>query len=413
MDNFFRFYRVNVWVKPMVWIKREVAEGVTLVRILNTQSKRFENLWPIPNGTSYNFYVVEGEEGIALIDGVDHRFSGTFWESLRSIVDPKEIKYVIAQHTEPDHSGTLANLMEAAPDAVLLGTKQALMIGEKLAGLPIDRAKEVKSGDEISLGNKTLRFVTAPMVHWPDTMMTYLVEDSILFTCDLFGSHGASQKIFYDEDPEVFELMDYYASILMPYYNMVARAVKSARELSPKIIAPSHGALHRDLGALFDLYEKWTSWRPSKKAFIVVGSQYGLTERMAEAAAEGLAEVGFGTVMVDSAEADPDDLLAETLDAAALLIATSTHNGKPFLGVTIYLNLLEEYKPINKVAAVLGSFGWGGGATKIVKDKLDSLKIPVVDVLDFKGAPTEEELSKARELGKKLGNEALKLLDAA
>ncbi len=394
----------------MSWFKREIAEGVTLVRILNTKLPRFENFWPIPNGTSYNFYVVEGSEGTALIDGADYRFSKEFFEALESVVKVEDLRYVITQHTEPDHSGTLAEVMRRAEEAVLLGTKQALSIGEALADFPMDRAREVKDGDEVSLGNKTLRFVLSPMVHWPDTMLTYLVEDSILFTCDLFGSHGASDKVFYDEAPDSFELVDYYASILMPYHAMAAKAVAKTRELSPKIVAPSHGALHREIEGLLSMYERWTSWKPLKKALIVVGSQYENTARAAEAAAEGLREVGLEIVIVDSAEADPDDLLAHTLEAAAILVATSTHNGHPFLGVTFYLDLLREYRPKNKVAAVLGSFGWGGGGTRAVKKELEALAIPVVDELTFKGRPKEGDLDRARELGRRLGEEALKLL---
>lgn len=394
----------------MSWFKREIAEGVTLVRILNTKLPRFENFWPIPNGTSYNFYVVEGSEGTALIDGADYRFSKEFFEALESVVKVEDLRYVITQHTEPDHSGTLAEVMRRAEEAVLLGTKQALSIGEALADFPMDRAREVKDGDEVSLGNKTLRFVLSPMVHWPDTMLTYLVEDSILFTCDLFGSHGASDKVFYDEAPDSFELVDYYASILMPYHAMAAKAVAKTRELSPKIVAPSHGALHREIEGLLSMYERWTSWKPLKKALIVVGSQYENTARAAEAAAEGLREVGLEVVIVDSAEADPDDLLAHTLETAAILVATSTHNGHPFLGVTFYLDLLREYRPKNKVAAVLGSFGWGGGGTRAVKKELEALAIPVVDELTFKGRPKEGDLDRARELGRRLGEEALKLL---
>jgi len=394
----------------MTWVKSEISEGVILVRVLNTKSRKFENYWPIPSGTSYNFYVVKGSEGIALIDGIDIRFSDEFFEALESVVNPEDIDYVITQHTEPDHSGTLAEVMNRAPKAILLGTKQALMIGEALADFPLDRAKEVKDGDEVGLGNKTLRFIVAPMIHWPDTMLTYLVEDSILFTCDLFGSHGASERIFYDEDPDTFEFVDYYASILMAYYNMAAKAVAKVKELSPRIIAPSHGALHRSLDEILSMYERWTSWKPSKKALVVVGSQYENTARVAEAAAEGLREAGLETVILDSSDADPDDLLAHTLEASAILVATSTHNGRPFFGITVYMELLKEYRPRNKVAAVLGSFGWGGGGTKAVRQSLESLGIPVLEELAFKGKPKETDLERARELGKRLGEEALKLV---
>ncbi len=394
----------------MSWFKREIADGVTIVRILNTKLPRFENFWPIPRGTSYNFYVVRGSEKVALIDGADFRFSKEFFEALESVVDVKEIDYVVTQHTEPDHSGTLADVMKRASGAVLLGTRQALSIGEALADFPMDRAREVEDGEELDLGGKTLRFVISPMVHWPDTMLTYLREDSILFTCDLFGSHGASEKLFYDEAPSEFELVDYYASILMPYHAMAARAVAKVRELGPKIIAPSHGALHRKLDELLEMYERWTSWKPDKKALIVVGSQYENTARAAEAAAEGLREGGLEVITVDSAEVDPDDLLAHTLESAAILIAVATHNGHPFLGITFFLDLLKEYRPKNKVAAVLGSFGWGGGGTRAVKKELEALSIPVIDELTFKGKPREEDLARARELGKRLAEEALRVI---
>ena len=394
----------------MTWLKHEIAPGVTLVRVLNTQFKRFENFWPIPTGTSYNFYVVRGSEGAALIDGTDERVSAIFWEALESVVDPKEIRYVVAQHTEPDHSGTLAEVMARAPNATLLGTKQALQIGEKLAGFPVARSKAVSDGEEVSLGDKTLRFISAPFVHWPDTMMTLLREDGILFTCDMFGSHGVSRAVYYDESLGDFELRDYYASILMAYSNMVARALEKVKEVKPRVIAPGHGALHRDVSTPIEMYERWASWRPLRRALVVVGSQYERTAKLAEAAAEGLSQAGLEPVLVDAAEAEPDDLLAETLEAAALLIATSTHNGRPFIGITFYLDLLEEYKPRNKVAAVLGSHGWAGGALRVVRQRLEGIDIPVVGELAVKESPTPEEVERAEELGKRLGEEALKLV---
>ncbi len=395
----------------MNWFKKNLTSDVVLVRILNMKLDKFENFWPIPKGTSYNFYVVKGSDGAALIDGVDRRFSNEFFDALKSIVKPEEIKYVVTQHTEPDHSGTIAELMKIAPDAVILGTKQALSIGEALADFPMDRAREVKEGSEVSLGNRTLKFILAPMVHWPDTMLTYLEEESILFTCDLFGSHGASNKVFYDEDPDTFELVDYYASIMMPFDNMVSKAVAKVREISPKVIAPSHGALHRNIDQIVSMYDRWASWRPSKKALVIVGSQYENTAKMAEAAAEGLKEAGLEPIIVDSSNVYYDDLLAYTLEASAILVATATHNGRPFFGITIYMDLLKEYRPKNKVAAVLGSYSWGGGGTRAVIKELENLKIPVIEELSFKGKPTEEDLAMARELGKKLGNEALKLID--
>ena len=394
----------------MSWIKAEIAPGVTLVRVLNTTFKRFENFWPIPKGTSYNFYVVKGSEGVALIDGTDERVSDVFWEALETVVDPSEITLVVSQHTEPDHSGTLAEVMRRAPRARLVGTRQAIQIGTSLSNYPADRSRPVADGERISLGDRTLRFVSAPFVHWPDTMMTLLEEEGILFTCDLFGSHGASRAVYYDEDPDGFELRDYYSSILMVYSAMVAKAVAKAREISPRLIAPGHGALHRDVGSILKTYERWSSWTPLKRALIVLGSQYERTQRLAEAAAEGLRGKGFEVVIMDTAEADYDDLLSETLESAALIIASSTHNAKPFLGVTFYLDLLSEYKPKNKVMALLGTYGWGGGALRVVREVIEELELPIVGELAVKGTPGDEDLRAARELGEKLAEEALKLL---
>ena len=394
----------------MSWFAEEIAKRVTLVRILNTEFKRFENFWPIPNGTSYNFYVVRGGEDVALIDGTDSRVSSSFWGALHKIVNVEKIKYVITQHVEPDHSGTLAEVLERVPDAVLLGTKQAIQIGEKLAGFPIERSREVSDGMEITLGDKTLKFISTPFVHWPDTMMTLLQEDRILFTCDMFGSHGASKAIYYDEDPDSFELKDYYASILMVYSTMVSRALQKIKDVKPRIIAPAHGAIHREPSKVLEIYQRWSSWRPLKKALVAVGSQYKRTAKLAIAAADGISQSGLEPIIIDTAEADPDDLLAETLEAAALLIATSTHNGSPFIGITYYLDLLEEYKPKNKVAAVVGSYGWTGGALRVVRERLEKIKIPVIEELAVKGTPTKEELRAANELGRKLGENALRLV---
>ncbi len=394
----------------MSWFRRDLTSDLVLVRILNTKLDKFENFWPIPKGTSYNFYVIKGRNGVVLIDGADYRFSNEFFNALKSIVKPEEIRYIVTQHTEPDHSGTIAELMKIAPDAIILGTKQALSIGEALADFPMDRTREVKDGSELSLGNRTLKFILAPMVHWPDTMLTYLEEESILFTCDLFGSHGANSEVFYDEDPDAFELIDYYASIMMPFDKMVSKAVAKVKEISPKIIAPSHGALYRNIDQIVSIYEKWATWKPSKKALVVIGSQYENTAKMAKAAADGLKEAGLEPIVVDSSDVYYDDLLAYTLEASAILVATATHNGRPFLGVTIYMDLLKEYRPKNKVAAVLGSYSWGGGGTRTVTKEFENLRIPIIEELPFKGKPREEDLVMARELGKKLGGEALRLI---
>ncbi len=390
-------------------IVSKVSGSVTLFRILNRVSKRFENFWPIPRGTSYNFYLVEGDERKALIDGVDIAFSEEFFEALDREIDLEKIDYVITQHSEPDHSGTIAELMRRAPKAVLLGTKQAISIGESLADYPVSRAREVREGEVLDLGGRTLRFLITPMIHWPDTMMTYLEEEGFLFTCDLFGSHLASEMVYFDEDS--FELADYYASILMPYSSMVEKALSKVRELRPKLIAPSHGALHRDVDRVIRIYEEWVSWKPKSRALVLVGSQYGNAEALAREAAGGLEEEGIEAILVDSAEADPDDLLALTLDSAAILIASATHNGRPFLGIRYYLDLLEEYRPKNRVAAIIGTYGWGGSALKFIRESLESLKMAVVGEMEVRGKPREEELREARELGKLLGIEAKRIIE--
>ena len=392
----------------MTFIVREIAEGVILFRILNKITEKFENFWPIPRGTSYNFYIVRGKDRTALIDGVDARFSDEFFRALEERVKVEEIDYVITQHSEPDHSGTLAEVMRRASGAELLGTKQALAIGTSLSDYPIERAREIRDNERLELGGKTLRFVVAPMIHWPDTMMTFLEEDRILFTCDLFGSHGASEKVYFDEDD--FELADYYASILMPFSAMVTNALQKVRSLEPEILAPSHGALHRHVDSILRTYEEWASWKPKGRALIVVGSQYGNSEILAREAADGFREEGIEATLVDSSYAHPDDLLALTLESSAILIVSATHNGRPFLGVRYYLDLLEEYKPKNRVFGVIGTFGWGGGAGKYKRDFLESLKIPVVASMEAKGKPGERELKEAREIGKLLAIEAKKLL---
>lgn len=392
----------------MTFIVRDIAEGVILFRILNRVTEKFENFWPIPKGTSYNFYIVRGKDRTALIDGADARFSDEFFRALEERIEVEEIDYVITQHSEPDHSGTLAEVMRRASGAELLGTKQALAIGASLSNYPLERAREIRDSERLELGGKTLRFVVAPMIHWPDTMMTFLEEDRILFTCDLFGSHGASEKVYFDEDD--FELADYYASILMPFSAMVTNALQKVRALEPRVLAPSHGALHRHVDPILRTYEDWASWKPKGRALIVVGSQYGNSETLAREAADGLREEGIEATLVDSSYAHPDDLLALTLESSAILIVSSTHNGRPFLGVRYYLDLLEEYKPKNRVFGVIGAFGWGGGAGKYIKDFLESLKIPVVAYMEAKGKPGERELKEAREIGKLLAIEAKKLL---
>ncbi len=356
-------------------------------------------------GTTYNAYLIVDEK-TALIDSVYRPFAGELIRNISQVIDPSKIDYIVANHVETDHSGSISEVLKLAPNAKVFGTARC---GEGLQKHYFGNwnFQTVKTGDKISLGKRSLTFLEAPMLHWPDSMFTYVAEDALLLPNDAFGQHLASSKRFNDEVDQhtlMEEAAKYYANILWPLSSLVTRKVEEVQKLKIKIdmIAPSHGVIWRSNPAqIVEAYVKWASGEAKKRVLIVYDTMWGSTEKMARAMLEGVSSEGVEALLFRLPYTDRSDILKELLDARGLLIGSSTINNSILPTVSPFLDELEGLKPKQKIAATFGSYGWGGGAAKTIEEKLRKAGIAVAsEALTVKWVPDKDELGKCFEFGK-------------
>jgi anaerobic nitric oxide reductase flavorubredoxin len=356
-------------------------------------------------GTTYNAYLIIDNK-VALVDTVHNPFKEEMLNRIREVIDPSKIDYVIANHVETDHSGSIAEILKHAHNAKVVGTAKCKE-GLQKHYFGNWNFKVVKTGDKISLGNKTLSFVEAPMLHWPDTMFTYVEEDSLLLSNDAFGQHLASSKRFDDEVDQnilMWEAAKYYANILWPFSLLVIRKIEQIQKMGMTVsmIAPSHGIIWRgDPMKIVKAYLSWAKGEAEKKVLIIYDTMWHSTEKMAKAMLEGISNEGIPATMVKLPISDLGDIIGELLTSKGLLVGSSTINGGILPTLAPFLDEMRGLRPRNKVAAAFGSYGWGGGATKIIEETLKKagmeLAAPAITV---KWVPTKDELQKCYQYGK-------------
>jgi flavorubredoxin len=357
-------------------------------------------------GSTYNAYLVVGEK-IALVDTVKRPFVPELLARVASVVDPGRIDWVIANHAEMDHSGGLPEAVRVIqPEKVLASTN-----GVSALCSHFDCGHEitpVKDGESLRLGELTLHFVEARMLHWPDSMATYLAEDQVLLSNDAFGMHLASSERFADQLPAGVldeEAARYYANILMPLSPLVAKMLEKVRQLGIEIrtIAPSHGPVWRDPGRIVSHYASWSAGERAEKVVIVYDTMWGSTERMALAIAEGVIAEGVSAKPMSLKANHRSDVAAELLDARALVVGSPTLNNNVFPSVADVLTYLKGLKPRPLVGAAFGSYGWSGEAPKQAAETLSAMKVELVgDPLTTKYVPDGEVLRRCLELGRLL-----------
>ena len=380
----------------------KLKEGVYWVGAVDWNVRNFHG-YITHRGTTYNAYLVVDEK-IALVDTVKEPFFDEMMSRIREIVDPSRIDYLISNHMEPDHSGSIRRTLEVAENAELIASP----LGEKGLkryygeGLKVTTIKEKPS---ISLGSKTLQFVAVPMVHWPDSMVTYIPEDRLLLPNDAFGQHLASTKRFDDEvDQGVLmqEAATYYANIVMPLWMSVSRAFKAVQGLDIDMIGPSHGVIWRgDPGKILSAYQRWVEGETRQKAVIVYDTMWGSTERVAKAIIEGISSEGVEARIHRLDTTHNSDVIADVLEARAVLVGSPTLNNGLFPTVASFLAYMKGLKPRNKIGAAFGSYGWGGGAKRAVEAELKATGVELVENdLDFNYRPGADELKKAFEFGR-------------
>lgn len=387
-----------------------VTEDVAWIGVLDYDIVTFDVVMQTDYGTTYNSYFINAEKK-TVIEGVKNKFSNVQTNKLKSLTDPAEIKYIVLDHTEPDHSGNVLDLLELSPEATVVGSGNAIRYLGDMVNRPF-RSLIVKDGDTLDLGNKKLKFISAPNLHWPDSMFTYLVEDKILFTCDFFGAHYCSYEMITDFSDDYLTSYKYYFDVILrPFSRFAERALDKIHNLEIKAICPGHGTIHnenvKEMISLTDRYVKsylnLIGPREKKKVLILYVTAYGYTRIMGEKIAEGIKTVeGVIAELMDIEEMPLGDLESELIQADAILVGSPTINQNTLLPVYRLFSVINPLRDRLKVAGSFGSYGWSGEAPKIINDTLRNLKFKVYEeTAAFKFYPGVEKSASLVDFGRR------------
>jgi len=393
----------------------EVKKDVFWVGALDPQLKIFDVIIPTKYGTSYNSYIIKGNEKTALIDNVKEDFFDEFMERSSPIASPRQIDYMIVSHAEPDHAGGLAKLYELNPNIEVLGTAQAIRFVLKVTNQPL-KTRVVKEGDRLDLGGKTLSFIAAPFLHWPDTMFTYCPEDTILYSCDVFGCHYCPEQLFSDEqkNPDSYEeaYKYYFDSIMSPFKSFVLQALAKIENLPIDIICTGHGPnIRSEIAEHLKLYHDWATVVKPDNPYVVIAycSAYGYTRKLAKEIVKGIIDSGVKVYSFDFAENHMDEIVEKIEFAKGILIGSPTFLSDALPPVWELLSHLNPIIHKGKIAGAFGAYGWSGEAVQNIEQRFSQLRFKMpVEGLKVNFRPNEEELKKAYEFGKKFGMETLK-----
>ena len=369
---------------------RRLKEGVYSVGAVDWDRRLFDSLIPLPDGTSYNAYLIQGSAKTALLDTVDPSKSDILLANLEGL---PRIDYIVAHHAEQDHSGTIPAVLSRYGDAKVLATTKGKGILIDLLHVPEERVATVEDGESLSLGDKTLEFIYMPWVHWPETMVSYLREDRILFTCDLFGSHLATTDLYADEARVYEPAKRYYAEIMMPFHKAIEKHLERVKAIDPALIAPSHGPAYDRPAFIIDAYSDWVSGAPKNRVVLPYISMHGSTERMVQHLVGALAERGVAVEQFNLTATDIGKLAMALVDAATVVIGTPTVLGGPHPNVTYAAHLVSALRPKLRFAAVIGSYGWGGRAVEQLAAIISHPEIEMLEPILCKGLPGEAEFT--------------------
>ncbi len=369
---------------------REILPGVLAVGAQDFDRRLFDALIPLPDGTSYNSYLVRGRTKTALVDTVEPTMLHVLEANLRGV---ERLDYLVSNHTEQDHSGSIPWVLERFPGVELLASEPARSMLADHLGLAPERIRTVADGERLDLGGRTLRFIYTPWVHWPETMSTYLEEDRVLFSCDWFGAHVASTEPFVDSAHCVEdEAKRYYAEIMMPFRKIVQKNLDKIRDLDIRMIAPSHGQIYRDPQPILCAYRDWTDDRPHNSVVLPWVSMHGSTAMMVERLTAGLSARGVAVHPFNMSAADIGQLAMALVDAATLVVACPTVHVGPHPAVLGALVLANALRPKVRFAAVVGSYGWASKMVETVKGAMPNLKVEFFDPVIAKGLPKAADL---------------------
>lgn len=391
----------------------EITNDVKWIGVLDFDIVTFDVVMETKYGTTYNSYLINADK-VAVVETVKHKFRDTYLKKIKSLVDPSRIEYIILDHTEPDHSGNVDTLLQLSPDATVVGSGNAIRYLRDMLGHDF-KSLQVKDGDTLSLGNKMLKFISAPNLHWPDSIYTYLVEDKLLFTCDSFGAHYCNEAMYDDITGDYSDAFKYYFDVILkPFSKFMLRAIERIRPLEINTICTGHGPILRSTWKeKVDLSEKLSLEAISNpvrsRVFIPYVSAYQNTRTLANSIADGVRSAGDIDVHVCDIEtmslAEIDEHLAK---ASGIIVGSPTINQNILLQIYQLFALINPIRDRGKLAGCFGSYGWSGEGVKLIESNLINLKLKMIDEpVFFKFSPHEDELKKGYEFGAKFGKALL------
>jgi len=386
----------------------QIAEGVFDVGVIDWNVRDFHG-YSTDLGTTYNAYLIVDQKTV-LVDTVRQGFSDQLIDNISRVIDPKKIDYVISNHTEMDHSGSLARVMHR------IGENKPIFcskMGHKNLAQHFRQKwnyRPVANLEELSLGSRTLMFLETRMIHWPDSMFTYLKEDKILFSSDGFGQHYAGPEKYDDEagDKIMHHAKKYFANILLLYSTHIRKLLENVLSLGLefKMICPDHGVIWRkDPSKIVDAYVQWVRQEPRQKAVVVYDTMWHSTERMAEAIVAGIIREGIPAMPLHLRKWHRSEVMTEVFDARAVVVGSPTLNNQLFPSLADFLTYMKGLKPLNKIGAAFGSYGWSGEAVKLINNELEAMKFEIIDPgLKVQYVPDKEALANCYALGRKIGS---------
>ncbi|MCX6326154.1 MAG: FprA family A-type flavoprotein [Bacteroidia bacterium] len=394
----------------------DVTTDVKWIGVLDYDIRTFDIVMHTEHGTTYNSYFIKAEKK-TIIEVAKEKFSEAYLSKLKKVTNPADIQYIILDHTEPDHSGSLRLLLELAPSAIVVGSGNAIRYLEDIVNVPF-KSLIVKDGDTLDLGNKTLRFISAPNLHWPDSIYTLLVEDKVLFTCDSFGAHYCSSEMYSDFNENYSETFKFYFDVILkPFSRFMLKAIDKIKPLDIDFICPGHGPIHREnLRKAIDFSEKYarqylqlTTEKDQKNILIVYVSAYGYTKTAAEYIAEGILETdGIKVDITDIEHIALDELESKIVLADGLLVGSPTINQNTLLPVYKLFAIINPIRDKGKSGGAFGSFGWSGESPKIILENLRLLKLKIFEeTAAFKFAPGGSKEESLKDFGRKFARKFL------
>lgn len=389
----------------------KITKNLHWVGVLDPNLRIFDVIMETKYGTTYNAYLFKGNEKTILFETVKDKFAAQFIERIKNVCDPKEIDYIVVNHTEPDHAGSISVLLDYCPNATIVGTSPAIKFLKEIVNHPFN-ALPVSDGDSLNIGDKTIRFIMAPFLHWPDTMYSYIEEDKTLVTCDSFGAHYCDERIFNDviekdkENDILFAYKYYFDMIMGPFKSYVLQTLDKINDLEINTICPGHGLILRtEIQKYLDLYKKWATVTPRKKPSIVIAyvSAYGYTKKMAEKIAEGIKASGdLDIFLFDMVHEDSTKVMEEISNSKGILLGSPTILGDALPPIW---NLLTSLNPIihkGKIVGCFGSYGWSGEAVSNIEGRLKQLRLNIpIPGLKIRFNPSIDQLKQAYEFGEK------------